>query len=80
MSSTLDASLLIGSKGPDLHAVATILADNANTFWYLEDEIYRIGTPAMKVAMDQLHAALAAGVAALNLPIPARPKSGGGGK
>lgn len=60
--------------------VQKILFNHANEFWFLEDEIRRLGTPAMNAAMNSLHVALGDAIALLDLNLPARPKSGGGGK
>lgn len=55
---------------------------HANEFWFLEDEIERTGTPAMKAAFHSLHMALGVIVPAAGLVLPVRvtPRSGGGGK
>lgn len=60
--------------------VQKILYNHANEFWFLEDEVNRIGSPAMVAAMQTLHVALGEAVAALGLNLPVRQKSGGGGK
>lgn len=53
-----------------------------NEFWFLEDEIERVGTPAMKAAFHSLHVALGVIIPAAGYVLPARvqQRSGGGGK
>lgn len=55
------------------------LDSHANEFWFLEDEINRIGTPAMKAAFHGLHVALGVIIPAAGYVLPARvaPRSGG---